>query len=101
MAVSEAIDETSTNKISSLKTCFPTSSKELINTPNISDFAAIEDLSTERSFSADFEFSLLVATKEMGQWGIKVYKICKRCFVRFSSNNFGAIFKALLNYWFA
>ena len=97
MAVSEAIDETSTNKIGSLKTCFPTSSKELITTPNISDFAAFEN----EGFQQIFEFSLLVAAKEMGQWGIKVYEICKRCFVRFSSSSFGTIFTVLLNYWFA
>ena len=53
MAVSEAVGEISTNKMKSLKTCLVTSSKELINIPNISDFAAFEDLSTKRSLSAD------------------------------------------------
>ena len=53
MAVSEAVVENFTNKRKSLKTCLVTSAKELINIPNISDFAAFEDLSTKRSLLAD------------------------------------------------
>ena len=52
-AVSEAVVETSANKMKSLKTSLLTSSKELINILNISDFAACEDLSTKRSLSAN------------------------------------------------
>ena len=53
MAVFEAVGEISTNQMKSLKTCLVTLSKELINIPNISDFAAFEDLSTKRSLPAD------------------------------------------------
>ena len=53
MGVSEAVGEISTNQMKSLKTCLVTLSKELINIPNISDFAAFEDLSTKRSLPAD------------------------------------------------
>ena len=52
MAVFEAVRETSTSEMKSLKTCLLNSSKELINTPNISDFAAFEDLSTKKGLSA-------------------------------------------------
>ena len=53
MAVSEAVGETSTKKMKSLKTFLVTSSKELINIPNFFDFAAFENLSTKRSLSED------------------------------------------------
>ena len=53
MAVSEAVGETSAKKMKSLETFLVTSSKELINIPNIFDFAAFENLSTKRSLSED------------------------------------------------
>ena len=53
MAVSEAVGETSTKKMKSLKTFLVTSSKELINIPNFFDFATFENLSTKRSLSED------------------------------------------------
>ena len=53
MAVSEVVGETSKNKMKSLKTFLVTLSKELINIPNISDFAVFENLLTKRSLSED------------------------------------------------
>ena len=51
MAISEAVGETSTVEMKSSKTCLLTLSKEPINTPNIYDFAAFEDLSTKLSLN--------------------------------------------------
>ena len=62
------------------KTCLLTSSKELINTTNNSDFAAFEDLSTRRGLSADIWILFSGCCKRNE---LKVYEICKRCFVRF------------------